>query len=149
MGAIAEEVYGLVRSTTPKTMDMKILLSRNLASIFCDPPQIHQVLLHSCVSSGQAMPNLGKLTIHLENADLNGLECFAAPTLFAKHGKIAAGDTGHGMNEETIAQIFDPFFTTQGVGEGTGLGLSTVFGIVRDQDGGNSDFKRTGERDNL
>ena len=136
LGPVAKEVFGLVRSTTRKTIEMEILVSKNLAPVFCDSSQIHQMLLNLCVNSGQAMPNLGNLTINLENIELEGFECFAGTTLYGKHVRIAVSDAGVGMDEETIAQIFDPFFTTRRSGEGTGLGLSTVYGIVRDHGGG-------------
>jgi len=127
---VAKEVIKLVRSTLPITIAIEEKLSKAILPVICDSSQIHQVLMNLCVNAGQAISGIGKIKIALETKELEGFECFDG------HVGLAVTDSGVGMNKETLSQIFDPFFTTKEVGEGTGLGLSTVFGIVQDHGGG-------------
>jgi len=145
LGSLAKEVTKLVRSTLPKSISVRPRVSADLAPVFCDPSQIHQVFLNLCVNAGQAMPDRGKLGITLGNVELAGLECFAGTILAGNYVRLAVSDSGVGMDAGTLSQIFDPFFTTKEVGVGTGLGLSTVFGIVRDHNGGITVSSEPGE----
>lgn len=145
LGSFAKEVTKLVRSTLPKSISVTSRVSADLAPVFCDPSQIHQVLLNLCVNAGQAMSDVGKLRITAGNVELDGFECFAGTILSGYYVRLAVSDSGVGMDVETLSQIFDPFFTTKEVGVGTGLGLSTVFGIVRDHNGGITVSSKLGE----
>ena len=101
-----------------------------------DPSQLDQILTNLCVNARDAVTGAGRITIRTENVRIDEAWCAghpdAAPGEFVK---LAVGDTGRGMDSETLSHIFEPFFTTKDLGEGTGLGLSTVYGAVRQNNG--------------
>lgn len=122
--------------TIPKTIRIELRLNGDLKKIMADPSQINQALMNLGVNSRDAMAEGGTLTIQTDNVELT--HDFCARHIGAKPGSyalLAVTDTGHGMDRETLDHIFEPFFTTKEQGKGTGLGLATVYGIVKQHDG--------------
>jgi PAS domain S-box-containing protein len=133
---LIEEMLDIARKTFPKSIEITSRYPEDLATIECDPTQLHQVLLNLSVNARDAMPNGGRLTITAENFDVD--EHYASMTPGAKtgpHVMLRVSDTGTGMPQANIDKIFDPFFTTKEVGKGTGLGLSTALGIIKSHGG--------------
>jgi CheY-like chemotaxis protein len=107
-----------------------------LWSVKMDPVQVDQILANLCVNSRDAIPEVGTVTIETENVVLDkGYSADRAGFLPGEYVMLAVSDNGAGMDTETVDNAFDPFFTTKGTGMGTGLGLSTVYGIVKQNHG--------------
>lgn len=128
-------VSELIRQTFPRTIEVKLKLDRTPSSVLADANQIIQALLNICLNARDAMSQGGELTLATELIDSETLlerhpEAPASP-----HVCITITDTGPGMDESVRSRAFEPFFTTKSVGEGTGLGLAMVYGIVKNHDG--------------
>jgi CheY-like chemotaxis protein len=108
----------------------------NLWPIKMDPSQVDQMLANLCVNARDAIPGIGKVTIETGNATFDEIYCQSHDGFTpGDYTMIAISDNGSGMDEETLENIFEPFFTSKSMGEGTGLGLSTVYGIVKQNNG--------------
>jgi PAS domain S-box-containing protein len=133
---IAREVQGIAESTFPKSIDFAVDASDDLVAVSGDSTQLNQILLNLCVNARDAMPHGGRITVRLRNVDVD--LPFAAMNREARPGRYVVAtveDSGTGITKEHLEKIFDPFFTTKELGQGTGLGLSTVQGIVRSHGG--------------
>ncbi len=134
--SIAVEVARFLRSSLPATIVIRENYEAKLSRVNGDHSQLHQIILNLGINAGQAMPDGGQLELELEDVHLRDLDTVVGNSLSGKYVRLAVSDSGVGMDDKTRARIFDPFFTTRTIGTGSGLGLATVFGIVRNQDGG-------------
>ncbi|MBN2130504.1 MAG: PAS domain S-box protein [Sedimentisphaerales bacterium] len=108
----------------------------DLRPIKIDPSQIDQILANLCVNARDAIAGVGEVVIETQNAVIDAAYCgHHAEALPGRYVCLSVSDDGSGMNKETLAQVFEPFFTTKGIGQGTGLGLATVYGIVKQNNG--------------
>lgn len=126
----------MLRRLIPENIDVDFIPGHKLGSVNADPSHLEQVIVNLCVNARDAMERGGQLTIETENVLINGRYCETHP--WAKPGRfvlLSVTDTGSGMTPEVQERAFEPFFTTKGPDQGTGLGLSTVYGIV-EQHGG-------------
>ena len=131
-----EEVLKLLRSTLPATIEIRQSLAETPGLVMADSSQIHQVLMNLCTNAAQAMnTGEGVLTIDLEPVELDEATALRLGLPAGRYHRLKVQDTGMGMDRGTADRIFEPFFTTKERGEGTGLGLSVVHGIVSDHGG--------------
>ncbi len=137
LGLVAREVLKLLRASIPSTIDIRSSIRDSLHSVMADQTQIHQVLMNLCSNASHAMASRGgQLEIMLENIAITAKNVDHYFELdLGNYVHLSVSDTGCGMNRETLKKIFDPYFTTKKAGEGTGLGLATVHGIVKDHGG--------------
>ncbi len=133
---ILKEALQLLRSSIPVSIEIKKDINSK-AKIMADPSQIHQVIMNLCTNAFQAMKDAGGvLSVALHEVDMDEKKKIPGiPVSSAKYLKLEIGDTGYGMEKKTLKRIFDPYFTTKDIGEGTGLGLSTVDGIIKKHNG--------------
>lgn len=134
---IVKEAIKFLRASLPNTVEIKQFLDLDNSYVLASPTQIHQVVMNLCTNAYHALPSVGgKIELRLEyqnvgdNHSNNEMELPKGSYI-----KLSVSDNGHGINRETKQRIFDPFFTTKKVGEGTGLGLSVVHGIVNSLNG--------------
>jgi PAS domain S-box-containing protein len=126
----------MLRRLIGEDVELTVIPARAPARANIDPGQIEQVIMNLAVNARDAMPTGGKLTIELEATELDeGFVAEHAGATRGPHIMVAVSDTGCGMDAATQGRVFEPFFTTKERGRGTGLGLSTVFGIVRQSAG--------------
>jgi PAS domain S-box-containing protein len=134
---VVQEAMRLLRATIPTTIEMRLSLINRPVIISADSTQVHQVLMNICTNAVHAMGEKGgTLAVELTEEEIHAgylsREINLAPGCYAK---LSISDTGHGIDPVHINRLFDPFFTTKKIGEGTGLGLAVVYGIVQDHGG--------------
>jgi CheY-like chemotaxis protein len=125
----------MLRRLLGEDVELKLLLDERLGRILVDPSQMEQVILNLAVNARDAMPSGGKLSIFTSNVSLTPTQAEARDFAPGDYVLLNVVDTGQGMDPATISRIFEPFFTTKGKGQGTGLGLATVLGIVEQSRG--------------
>ena len=136
LNAIVAEMNKMIPRLIGEHIEFCFLPQPNLASVLADPGQMEQVLLNLAVNARDAMPGGGKIIVQTQNVVVHAQQALQRPPMTAgEYVLLSVSDTGCGMDAETKAKIFEPFFTTKEVGKGTGLGLATVYGIVK-QSGG-------------
>lgn len=134
---VVNDVVGMLGRLVGQSVELDVRLDPALGCVKANPSQVEQILMNLVVNARDAMPEGGRISIETANVELD--EAYAATHRSAEpgpHVMIAVSDTGIGMDEEIRSRIFEPFFTTKAPGTGTGLGLSTVYSIVK-QSGGN------------
>jgi two-component system cell cycle sensor histidine kinase/response regulator CckA len=136
LNEIIRNFMKMLKRIIGEDVDVEFREGQELPPVLADPGQIEQVVMNLAVNARDAMAGGGKLTISTEETFLTDTDCQSngifRPGRFAR---ISVSDTGSGMDEDTLSRIFEPFFTTKGEGRGTGLGLSVVYGIVKQHDG--------------
>ena len=137
LAAVVKESLGMLRATIPQQVSFDLQLSEHAPSVLADATQVQQVLINLVTNAAHAMRGRsGKVTIGVDTFDLAEPSAPAFSGLRpGRHARLVVADTGRGMDGATRARIFEPFFTTKAIGEGTGLGLAVVQGIVRANDG--------------
>jgi PAS domain S-box-containing protein len=137
LNAAMAEMERMLRRLIGEDIELATVPEPALGSVKADPGQIEQIVMNLAVNARDAMPTGGKLTMWTKNVEMNGQYggCDITPGPYVL---LAVGDTGVGMDKETLSHLFEPFFTTKPQGQGTGLGLATVYGIVK-QSGGHID----------
>jgi len=136
LNVLVKDLEKMLRRIIGEDIELITILDSDLYPVKVDPSQIEQVILNLAVNARDAMPDGGKLTLKTENVYIDEDYCEAHP--YAQCGRfvcLSVSDTGIGMDNETIQHIFEPFFTTKRTGTGTGLGLSVVYGIVKQHGG--------------
>jgi signal transduction histidine kinase/CheY-like chemotaxis protein len=138
LNEIVTEFEPVLRRAMSADCDLVLRCAPDLGPVKADPGQLEQVLLNLALNACDAMPHGGTLTVETANLALTpeyvrqkaGVQVRPGP-----YARISISDTGHGMSRETLGRIFEPFYTTKPVGQGTGLGLATVYGLVKQADG--------------
>jgi len=144
---IVEEALKLVRATIPATVEFRTAFAPHLPAVLADSTQIHQIIVNLATNAAHAIGSKsdGRIEVQLDSANLTADDMSPALNLSeGRYVRLRVSDNGCGMDRPTLNRIFDPFFTTKGPGEGTGLGLSVVHGIMKNHDGGISVYSEPG-----
>ena len=134
INGLVDQLIAMLTQTFPKTISVSADLQAGLPAIFADPNQINQALLNLCVNARDAMPNGGRLTLSTRLVRAEDLRRLG-DTVAQEYLCIAVRDNGVGMDDSIKGRLFEPFFTTKDTGQGTGLGLSVVYGIMKTHQG--------------
>jgi PAS domain S-box-containing protein len=136
LSRIVQRCTPLLRATLPSSLSLEFQLESNLPPIFMDPVQAEQVLLNLCINARDAMDGQGQIVIRTRFASDHGRRCAACQkTLSGKLVELCVSDQGPGVAPEYLERIFEPFFTTKPAGQGSGMGLAIVHGIVHESGG--------------
>ena len=137
VGPVVKESCRLLRASLPATIDLKAAVADDIGMIYADPGQIQQVVMNLCTNAAQALVgSSGSIEISLREIETGRAEQFRYHDLApGKYVVLTVKDTGKGMDPDMLERIFDPFFTTREVGEGSGMGLAVLHGIIVSHDG--------------
>ena len=137
LAPIIKETMNLLRATTPTTIEIIQEVEAGPHTVLADPTQIHQLLMNLCTNAAHAMREQGgTLKISLERVDFEKITAALRADLRpGAYNRLSVSDNGEGMDKETVERIFEPFFTTKETGQGTGMGLAVVHGIVKSHGG--------------
>jgi len=136
LNAVVHELEKILRPLVGEDIEMIANCAPDLGAVKADFSQIEQVIVNLVVNARDALPRGGSLVLTTANLDVGPADALRYPDLPpGRYVRLSVADTGVGMNREVLSHMFEPFFTTKEVGRGTGLGLSTVYGIVRQSDG--------------
>jgi len=133
---IINEALSLIYSSLPSTIDIRAKIEESTQPVLADQTQIHQVIMNLCANAAHAMKEEGGiLEIVLKEIEFQQTTSYHKELSPGRYQQLTISDTGHGMEEETLSRVFEPYFTTKKVGEGTGMGLAVVHGIVKNYRG--------------
>lgn len=138
LSILIKEALKLLRASLPSTIEMRLLIApgTEMGAIMGDPTQMHQVLMNLCTNAAHAMRGTpGRLTIEQSSVDVRPGDPTFPGLKGGQYLRLSVSDTGHGMDRAVMERIFEPFFTTKERGEGTGMGLAVVHGIVQSHEG--------------
>jgi len=144
---VVEEALKLVRATIPATIEFRSRFAEGLPAVLADPTQVHQIIVNLATNSAHAIGSRsdGTIDVQLDAVDLTGDDANAPADIPAgRYVRLLVSDNGAGMERAVADRIFDPFFTTKKPGEGTGLGLSVVHGIMKNHGGGIAVYSEPG-----
>lgn len=144
---IVKEALKLLRATIPSTIEIAPSMGPGLFAVFADATSIHQIIVNLGTNAWHSMKDSsGRMEVNVENVQVDAEFASLHPTLNpGSYVRLSISDTGHGMDQSTLSRIFEPFFTTKAPGEGTGLGLAVVHGIMKNHDGAILVHSRPGE----
>jgi PAS domain S-box-containing protein len=144
---VIEEALNLVRATLPASIQIEFKNSTEIPTVAIDPSQLHQIIVNLATNASHAIGDRpGNITVRLADRFITPDECVLTPALHeGRYVCLNVSDDGCGMDRATLDRVFDPFFTTKPVGQGTGLGLSVVHGIVNSYDGAISVYSQPGQ----
>jgi PAS domain S-box-containing protein len=147
LGPVVAESLKLLRATIPATIEFDQSLATDAPTVLANAGQVQQILMNLGINAWHAMKEQpGRLKMTLERCVVDEAHAAAQPRLhIGRYARLSVSDTGMGMDAATLRRIFDPFFTTKPVGEGTGLGLAVVYGIMESHDGAVTVYSQPGE----
>ncbi|RZI61497.1 MAG: PAS domain S-box protein [Zymomonas sp.] len=143
--ALSQGMEDLIQRTVGPAIRLETIAADRPWPVLIDPSQLENALLNLCINARDAMPDGGDLTLSISNVAIADETVLGPECELGDYVRLCVSDTGVGMSEETIARAFDPFFTTKPLGQGTGLGLSMIYGFVRQSGGQVSITSRLGE----
>ncbi len=136
LNEVVDQTVGMLRRIIGEHISLEMQLTSNLPPIFADPSSVDQVIMNLALNARDAMPGGGRLTLATFEVEIDeAIRAGRPETQLGRHICLAVRDTGSGMDEATVGRIFEPFFTTKAPGEGTGMGLATAYGVLKQHGG--------------